>query len=288
MLTWINGDLVDDADAKVSVFDHGLTVGDGVFETVKVTDGVPFALDRHLARLGRSAVGLGLPEPDVDEVRAACAVVVRQDSGPGRHRLRITYTAGLAPLSSHRGESTQTLAVALAPAAPTPQTTAAAVVPWRRNERSPLAGLKTTSYAENVVALARANALGASEALLADTQGRLSEGTGSNVFVVVDGRVLTPSLAAGCLGGITRDLLLEWTDAAEADLDLSVLDRADEIFLTSSLRDVQAVTTVIYDDHGRDPSGDTPPRRRELVAPGPMTALTAKTFAERARLDPEP
>ena len=83
-------------------------------------------------------------------------------------------------------------------------------MPWVRNERSATAGLKTTSYAENVVALDRAHAEGGSEALFANTRGELCEGTGSNVVVVVDDELVTPPLSSGCLAGITRELLLEW------------------------------------------------------------------------------
>lgn len=277
MLTWVNGELVDESEARVSAFDHGLTVGDGVFETAKVVDGVPFALSRHLARLARSAAGLGLPEPDEAVVRRACAEVLEQTRGGGTHRLRITYTGGISPLGSKRGDAGPTLVVAVSPADAWAPATAVAVVPWRRNEHSAVAGLKTTSYGENVVALARAHALGATEAIVADTRGRLCEGTGSNVFVVVDGRLLTPSLATGCLAGVTRALVLEWTDAEEAELDLAVLDQADEIFLTSSTRDVQAVDSVRYDD-----------RRRDVAAPGPMTAQVAKIFDERSRADGDP
>ncbi|NEE51568.1 4-amino-4-deoxychorismate lyase, partial [Streptomyces sp. SID8455] len=117
-------------------------------------------------------------------------------------------------------------------------------VPWTRNERGALTGLKTTSYAENVVALARARERGASEALFPNTVGRLCEGTGSNVFVVLDGRIHTPPVASGCLAGITRALAVEWTGAEESDLPMEVLAEADEIFLTSTLRDIQAVHRV--------------------------------------------
>ncbi|TDE09263.1 aminotransferase class IV [Jiangella asiatica] len=276
MLTWVNGELLDDAAATVSAFDHGLTVGDGVFETIKVLDGVPFALGRHLARLGRSAAGLGLPAPDGPTVAKACAAVVGQ-TGRGMYRLRITYTGGMGPLGSQRGDAGPTLVVAIAAAAPMPPVATVAVVPWPRNERGALAGLKTTSYAENVIALARAHELGATEAICADTRGRLCEGTGSNVFVVVDGQVLTPPTSTGCLAGVTRDLVLEWTEAEEAELGLDVLDRADEIFLTSTTRDVQAVSAVAWGD-----------RRRELTAPGPVTRRLATVFARRSAADPEP
>jgi branched-chain amino acid aminotransferase len=277
MRTWVNGRLVDEVEAVVSVFDHGLTVGDGVFETVKVVDGVPFALRRHLERLGRSAAGMGLPAPDLDQARIGCAAVVAQ-APVGRHRLRITYTGGIAPLGSGRGDAVATLVVAIAPMGTWPNTAVVAVVPWPRNEHGALAGLKTTSYGENVVALAHAQRLGGAEALFADTQGRLSEGTGSNVFVVVDGRLLTPSLASGCLAGVTRALLLEWTGATEADLPIDVLDEADEVFLASTTRDVQAVSAIVRDGAVRTIA----------EAPGPVTREAAAVFAKRSLEDPEP
>lgn len=269
----MDGGLRDADGATVSVLDHGLTVGDGVFETVKATGGTPFALTRHLERLARSARGLGLPEPDLDEVRTACAAVLGANPLP-LGRLRITYTGGLSPLGSDRGHAGATLVVALGAAARRPDTTAAVTVPWTRNERGALTGLKTTSYAENVVALARAREHGATEALFGNTVGRLCEGTGSNVFVVLGGRLHTPPLGSGCLAGITRALVAEWAGAEETDLPLSALDEAEEVFLTSTLRDVQAVHRV----DGRELPG----------APGPVTAKAMALFAERAAADLDP
>ncbi|WP_405010434.1 aminotransferase class IV [Kitasatospora sp. NBC_01539] len=271
-MIWVNGNLVDDATAAVSVLDHGLTVGDGVFETVKSVDGRAFALTRHLDRLTRSARGLGLPDPDHDEARAACTAVLAANPMP-LGRLRLTYTGGISPLGSERGDGRPTLVAALGTAARRPDTTAVLTVPWRRNEHSAVAGLKTTSYAENVVALAAAHRAGASEALFANTAGRLCEGTGSNVFVVLDGRLLTPRLESGCLAGITRQLVVDWSGAEEADLPLDALEHAEEVFLTSTLRDVQAVTRV----DGRD-----------LAGPGPVTLKAARQFAERSADDLDP
>ncbi|MFI7009655.1 aminotransferase class IV [Streptomyces sp. NPDC050145] len=273
MKIWLDGGLRDTDAARVSVFDHGLTVGDGIFETAKTTDGRPFALTRHLDRLARSARGLGLPEPDLDEVRRACAAVLEANPMP-LGRLRITYTGGLSPLGSDRGTSGTTLVVALGETKRRPDTTSVVTVPWTRNERGALAGLKTTSYAENVVALARAHEHGASEALFANTVGQLCEGTGSNVFVVLDGEIHTPPVASGCLAGITRALAVEWTGAKETDLPLAVLNEADEIFLTSSLRDIQAVHRV--DD------------RALGEAPGPVTAKAMRIWDERAADDLDP
>ncbi len=271
-MIWVNDSLVDSAAATVSVLDHGLTVGDGVFETVKAVDGRPFALTRHLDRLTRSATGLGLTAPDHERVREGVAAVLRADPMP-LARIRITYTGGISPLGSERGTAPATLVVATGAVTRRPDTTAVHTVPWRRNEHSAVAGLKTTSYAENVVALAAAHRAGASEALFANTVGQLCEGTGSNVFVVLDGRLLTPRLSSGCLAGITRQLVIDWTGAEEADLPFDVLDRAEEIFLTSTTRDVQAVSRT--DD-------------RELPAPGPVTLKAMAQFAERSADDLDP
>ncbi|MEU7014758.1 aminodeoxychorismate lyase [Streptomyces sp. NPDC046385] len=273
MKLWVNGALHDAETAQVSVLDHGLTVGDGIFETVRAERGETFALTLHLERLTRSARGLGLPDPDLDEVRRACAAVL--EANPMElGRLRITYTGGLSPLGSERGDAGASLVVALGATARRPDSTAVITVPWTRNERGALTGLKTTSYAENVVALARAREQGASEALFGNTVGQLCEGTGSNVFVVIDGRIHTPPVSSGCLAGITRALAVEWTGAVETDLPLEVLGSADEIFLTSTLRDVQAVHRV--DD-------------RELAgAPGPVTAKAMRVFDERAAQDRDP
>lgn len=273
MKIWVNGGLRAADDARVSVLDHGLTVGDGIFETVRTTGGRPFALTRHLDRLTRSAAGLGLPAPDLDEVRRACAAVIEANPA-ALGRLRITYTGGISPLGSDRGDDGPGLVVALGEVKRRPDTTAAITVPWTRNERGALTGLKTTSYAENVVALARAHEHGATEALFANTVGRLCEGTGSNVFVVLDGQLHTPPVASGCLAGITRALTVEWTGAQETDLPFDVLDRAEEIFLTSTLRDIQSVHRI----DGRELPG----------GPGPVTAKAMRVFDERSGDDLDP
>ncbi len=227
MKTWVGsrdgGALVDQERAFVSVLDHGFTVADGVFETMKVTSEGPFAVTRHLRRLLQSARSLGLAEPDLDVVRAAVNEVVEASAIGDLGRLRITYTGGAAPLGSDRGNAVPSLVVALAAAEPWPATTTLSTVPWTRNERSAVAGVKSTSYAENVVALGYAHERGASEAVFANSRGDLCEGTGTNVFVVMDGQVLTPPLSSGCLAGITRELVLEWFDAQEVVLPADVL-----------------------------------------------------------------
>ena len=331
MKIWVGsnhtGQLRTEDEALISVVDHGLTVGDGVFETLKAESGVVFAVTRHLHRLARSARGLGLPEPDLSTIREAIAETVAANDAHDFARVRVTYTAGASPLGSERGAADPTLIVAAGPASRPAESTSAITVPWIRNERSALAGLKTTSYAENVVALARAKSAGATEALFADTQGRLSEGTGTNVFVVLDGRIMTPALTAGCLAGVTRGLVLDWLTAAasafaasaptptptpisssspslattafsptpnsatatsaaiaaaltsppvETDLPfLPTLHQADEIFLTSTLRDVQAVVEL---DGKKIGDGTI----------GPITAAVRALFRTRAAANPDP
>ncbi len=266
MHAWVNGQLLTDPQSPaIVVSDHGLTVGDGVFEAIKVVDGRPFALTRHLARLARSAAALGLPAPDLDDVHRGVAEVLSQET-LSLGRIRITYTGGPAPLGSGRGDATPTTVVVAAPMDPAPSTTAVVTVPWPRNERGALAGVKSTSYAENVVALAEAAKHGATEAIFANLAGHLCEGTGSNVGYVVGGEVRTPTLDVGCLAGVTRALLLEWYDVTEIDEPMEVLDSADEIFLLSTTRDVQAVHRW---------------NQRELEAPGPVTRTLMELWADR-------
>lgn len=270
---WINGELLDGADASVSVFDHGLTVGDGVFETLKTYGGRAFAVRRHLERLATSAAGLGLAAPPPEVLRDAIEKVVAANQ-LGDGAVRITFTGGPGPLGSARGDIATTVIVATAPLSPWPVTTGVSVVPWPRNELSAVAGLKTTSYAENVVALAYALERGAGEALFLNLVGNVCEGTGSNIFVGVDGRLVTPPLSAGCLAGVTRALILEGGHGVEADVTIDDLHRASEAFLASTTREVQAIGHV--------------DRRPLPSAPGPLTEAASTAFADvvRAGIDP--
>ena len=274
MAIFLNGTILDDRDAHVSVFDHGLTVGDGVFETVKVAGGAPFALTRHLRRLATSAERLGLPAPDLDELAAGAHEVLARSGHPQAARMRITVTGGNGPLGSQRGNAPLTTVIALAEANDWGGPCAVVTVPWTRNERGAMTGIKTTSYGENVLALAHAKERGASEAIFGNTRGNLCEGTGTNVFLVTGGELVTPPLSAGCLAVITRALVLEWCGGTERDVPVSALASASEAFLTSSTRDVQAIASV---------DGVALP-----AAPGPVTGKAAQVFAAYAAqsLDP--
>ena len=269
---WVDGEIVAPGVAAVSPVDHAIIVGDGVFETLKVIDGTPFALTRHLGRLKRSADGLGLPEPDDAVVRVAVAETLAVD--PKAERLRITWSSGPGPLGSDRGGGPGTLLVASSPGTVWPETVRVHLCEWTRNERGALTGLKTTSYAENVRALEAAHQRGASEALLTNTQGQLCEGTGTNVFLVVDGALVTPPLSSGCLAGITRELILELADVVERDVDPSEFTEASEAFLTSSTREVGAISAV----------DDTVLQE----APGSVTVELTAAFADLVATNPDP
>jgi branched-chain amino acid aminotransferase len=269
---WLNGQLYHDPQqANVAGTDHGLLVGDGVFETLKVTDQGAFAVRRHLNRMSRSAAALSLPAPDHTLIRKAIAAVLDGRDFP-RGKLRITWTGGPGPLGSESAYGPPTLVVALAPADPAPSLTSIVTAPWTRNESGALAGVKSTSYAENVRTLRYAFERGASEAIFLNTAGHICEGTGTNIFLVFEDVIVTPPLSSGPLSGITRELIMEWSSVEEHDLTLEKAKRADEVFITSSMRDVQGIER--WDDRVFDRH--------------PITDALAAAFAERSHADLDP
>ena len=265
--------------AHISPFDHGLTVGDGVFETISVRQGEPIALTRHLDRLTSSLEALGLPAVDYALVHQGITHVMSQAEPDARSlgRLRVTVTGGVGPLGSDRHSTPPTIVVALAPTKPWPATTSAVVVPWIRNERSAIAGAKSTSYAENVVALQWAHEQGYSEGIFLNSRDELCEGTGTNIFCVINGELVTPPLTSGCLAGIARGLVLDWCGGVERAIDAGELASVSEVFLTSSTRDVHPVL------QWASPYGE-----KRWESTGSITAAVAETFAQRLAKDPDP
>lgn len=264
---WWDGALLPAGAALVPAHSQGHLWGRGLFETIAVYNGRPFALTRHLARLRSGAARLALQLPEDSVLQAAIAAVLAGCSAE-LHRLRITLTGGESPGLTLVEESGHLL-IQLTSVPFTPPEASLVTVPWRQNEFSPLAGIKSTSYAGNAVALAWAQERGATEALFLNTAGDLCEGAVSNIFIVRNGAVLTPFLDAGCLPGVTRALVLELClqlgrSSSEKALTPSDLGSADEVFLTSSLRGVLPVRTV---------------DRRAFGAPGPVTAELADALA---------
>ncbi|MDE0067745.1 MAG: aminotransferase class IV [Acidimicrobiaceae bacterium] len=245
---WVNGRMVEPDQPHLRVDDHGVMVGDGVFETLVVvpngTGVAAFGVRRHLDRLRRSAQALLFDCPYNDnELRDAIARCL--DVAPGAGVVRITVTSSGGILGSRRGTGPGSTIVIAGNQPPRyAPGTAVATVSFTRNERGAMAGIKTTSYAENVLARDMARQRGASEAIFADTQGRVSEGTGSNIFWS-DGEWLhTPPLDTGCLAGVTRELIMENLDVAETHLPLEDLPLVPEAFLASSTRVVQSIARI--------------------------------------------
>ncbi|MBU4214032.1 MAG: aminotransferase class IV [Actinobacteria bacterium] len=246
-IVWSGGRLRSPDEPLVGPRDRGLTGGLGVYESLAVIDGAPFAVTRHLARLARSAAAVGLAAPDGDELREATALVART-GGWGYGRLRITITSG----SSAEARDGVTFIVG---STATPVHEVRVVrVPWVRNDRAALVGVKAISTADNLVAARHAHDQGADEAVLANTRGQLCECTTSNVLVEVDGQILTPPLSSGCLGGVTRELLLEWAVGAglpvvertvgyESVLDEVARERAG-LAVSSTIRGVAPVVAL--------------------------------------------
>jgi branched-chain amino acid aminotransferase len=272
---WLNGSLADEEAARVSPSDHGLLVGDGVFETLRCYGGVPFGLEDHLGRLEAGARALQLEPPARKELEQAARAVIEANELTDA-RMRITLTSGAGPPGLLRADGAPTVLVSAQTLTAWPPTATAIVSRWARDHDDPLAGVKTISLVGSVMALREARARGAAEGILLNRRGEVCEATTANVFVVREGRVETPSLSSGCLAGITRERVLRLSGGAEVDLPSTALHDADELFLTSSTREVQPLVEL----DGR-PVG--------TGEPGDVTRRLAEAYSEMvlAELDPE-
>ena len=256
----LDGRLHETSVVPFDVSDRGLTLADGLFETLLVVDGRPFRRAAHLERMLAGAAALALPierdrlEADLDLLLATL--------GPGTAVVRLTLT---------RGPGARGLAL---PAEPRP-TVLVTTAPWspdlvgrpvrlvtssiRRNETSPTARHKTLAYLDAIAATAEARAAGCDDALFLNTEGRVASTTMANLFAVVDGRLVTPPLGDGVLDGTTRRVVLEVAEAAgldavEASLSRADLDRAEAIVLTNAVRLIVPVAGL----DGRDLAADHP------------------------------
>jgi branched-chain amino acid aminotransferase len=270
---WLNGELVAEGDARISPQDRGFLLGDGVFETLRTYGGRLPSLAEHLQRLDAGARVLGIAV-DCDLLATGARELVAT-FGPDDLRVRITVTSGPGPAGLRRGEGSATRLITATPLTPWPETATAVVAPWAHDEHSPLAGVKSTSRADTVLAMVHARERGADEALFFNQAGNLCEATTANVFAVLDGAVTTPPLSAGCLPGITREHVLRLCgelgiDAAEHDLAGGKITGVDELFLTSSTREIQPLVAV---DGLAIGSG----------AAGPVTTRLKDALSERMR-----
>jgi branched-chain amino acid aminotransferase len=273
----VNGSVVPAAEARVSVLDNGFTFGDAVYETLRTYGGRPFELRRHLTRLRASAarLGFGIPPDDVELGRQLGALLER--AGNPESYIRLIVSRGVGDISYHFDRvAGPTIVMVVKPLEPFPDASyldgiEVAVVEIRRNHPSALdPAIKSCNLLNNILAVREAQARGAEEALLLNDRGELAEGSSTNLFVVKDGSVRTPPLAAGILAGITRDVLFglfqeQHLPFREEPILLETLRSADEAFVTSSTREAMPIRTV----DGR-PVGDG--------RPGPVTRKIIAAF----------
>jgi branched-chain amino acid aminotransferase len=221
------------SEAKIPATDPGLLRGDGAFEVIRVYDGQPFALERHLERLERSALNLRLPL-DVEAVRSdANRLLAHAGAGPDHELLRIVVTRGGRRL------------LLTEPLPETPERIRLAAIPYAPTRV--LDGVKSLSYAANMLASRLARERGADEALLVTPHGRVLEAPTSSIFWVSDGQLRTPPLSEHILASITRAIVIEVAETAEQECTVEDLLAADEAFLASTTREVQPVAAL--DDH---------------------------------------
>jgi branched-chain amino acid aminotransferase len=253
---WIDGEIFDETTARVSVFDRGFLYGDSVYEVTRTVAGHPLDLERHLDRLDRSAAAIAIPTIPrarvVDAVHATLAAARNPDSYV---RVVITRGAGEIGLDPALADTPLLIVIARPLHLPAPtlyeQGVEVALVAIRRNARRSVdPAVKSGNYLNNILAVAEGKrARDAYESIMCNAEGRLVEGSTSNIFVVKGSKILTPSFDDGLLDGITRRRVLELATAAgipavEAHLHPDDLRGADEAFLTSSIRGALPVVRV--------------------------------------------
>lgn len=255
ILVSIDGAILDVAEAAIPVTDRGFLYGDSVYEVVRTYGGKPHLLAEHLDRLGRSADQIGIPLPGglapiEGDVLATLGAARNAES-----YVRIIVTRGSGPIALDPGLADRPRrVVVIAPLVPYPEElyregALVCLVETGRGDSGLLAGAKSGNYLVNVLALGAARRHGAHEAILLDHLGRITEGASSNIFMLRHGVLVTPPLDAGILEGITRRQVSALARAAglevsERPLTPSELREAEEVFLTSSIREVLPVTQV--------------------------------------------
>jgi branched-chain amino acid aminotransferase len=245
MILWLNGTLQPGTAARIDPADRGFTLGDGVFETIRAEAGEPTHLSRHLERLRSGLELLGLSNPYEDAALADALRAVLSANRLTESVLRLTVSRGIAARGVWpEGPVAPTVLITLSPL-PKPQPPARLIVAHstRRNEFSPLSGIKSLNYLDSILARREAADQGADDALLLNTQGFVAEATAANLFLIRGGRLLTPAAHHGALPGITRARLLE-NGAEEAEIRPEDCAAAQAVFLSNSLglREVVALS----------------------------------------------
>lgn len=288
----IDGQLLDEADAKISVFDHGLLYGDGVFEGIRFYNDRVFRLDEHIDRLYDSAraIHLEIPLGKPAMVEALLETIRANDLHDGYIRLIVTRGAGGLGLSPYRCEKASVIIIASSIALYDPDVYEKGLKLVTCSTRRPThdtlsPAIKSLNYLSNVMAKIEALHAGADEGVMLNTQGYVAECTGDNIFIVKNGVVSTPPVHAGALNGITRKVVIELAQARGYDLVETEMARydlytADELFLTGTAAEV--VPVRIYDERIIG-TGEPGPITRELLADfGEITRSTGTPIYEAA------
>ena len=256
MKIYIDGKFYNERDAKISVFDHGLLYGDGLFEGIRAYQGRIFKLKEHIDRLHCSARSILLRLPLTSrELTAAIIATCRQNRLRDAYiRLVVTRGIGTLGLNPNRCKRPSVIIIAgkitLYPAAFYEHGMEIITVPTTRNLHSALnPAIKSLNYLNNVLAKIEANNGGCEEAIMLNAEGFVAECTGDNLFIVKDGRLLTPPLSAGALYGITRQVVMELAaetgrKAIESNLTRYDLFNADECFLTGTAAELVPVVKI--------------------------------------------
>jgi branched-chain amino acid aminotransferase len=249
----VDGVLSAEADARIPVLDRGFLFGDSIYEVVRTRHGIVFGWREHFDRLRASAAGLGFAL-DLDDrgILQRIDTTLRAANNTDSYvRIIVTRGTGTAPNIDLAYAGGPLRWVVMVRALPTMTPTARLqIIDRLRNDRRALdPAVKSGNYLNNVLGLAEAKASGATDCLFLDAKGNATEASTSNVFVVRSGTLITPPLRVGILAGITRQLLLDFCrargdDVVEADLSAAEVRSADEVFLSSTLRDVAPVTHI--------------------------------------------
>ncbi len=267
---WINGKLIDADKAKISVFDRGFLYGDGVFETMRSYAGVVFKLDRHLNRLFASLRVIKIDPPCGKTYfkEAVCKLLRTNGLKSAYIRLAVTRGEGGFGIGYPRSKDDFSPNIVIVarefrgyPEWMHKRGISAKVVRARQNEYSPLSGIKSMNYLNYILARFHAKENGCDEAILTNTKGYVTEGATSNIFLVKDDGLITPSLDSGILPGITREVIIEIArrlrlKVSERKVLPSELPKTDEIFLTNSLAEVLPVIKIGPKRVGRGVPGD--------------------------------
>jgi branched-chain amino acid aminotransferase len=256
MKVYIDGTFCDERDAKISVFDHGLLYGDGIFEGIRAYNGRVFRLKEHIDRLFCSAKALLLtiPMSHAEIVKAVVESCRENKIRDGYIRLLVTRGVGTLGLNPNRCQNPSVIVIAdkiqLYPAELYERGMEIITVPTVRNLHSALnPAIKSLNYLNNILAKIEANNGGCEEAIMLNAEGFVAECTGDNVFIAKEGRLMTPPLSAGALYGITRQVVMELAArggvaVTEPNLTRYDLFNADECFLTGTGAEIVPVVKI--------------------------------------------